>query len=229
MYKVLITTSWTGSRLWDMTKETNKSLLPLGDKLIISHLIDSYPVDVPIVLTVGYFGQQVIDETKKLYPNRDITFVTIDKYEWPWSSLAYSMLQAKEYLQCPFVFHACDTITKDKIPSVDYNRAFGYKCTDSTHYHTFSVKWEYIKTFNMTKWAIDFDYAHVGLVGIYDYKSFWEELEATYKADSNNWWLFDASARSVMIKKGIKFKYFIMNSRLDTGNLEALAYAQRHI
>jgi NDP-sugar pyrophosphorylase family protein len=64
-----------------MTKNTNKSLLPLGDKLILSHLIDSYPIDVPIVITVGYFGQKVIEETKKIYPNRDITFVTIDKYE----------------------------------------------------------------------------------------------------------------------------------------------------
>lgn len=229
MYKVLITTSGTGSRLWDMTKETNKSLLPLGDKLIISHLIDSYPIDVPIVLTVGYFGQKVVEETKKLYPDRDITFVTIDKYEWLGSSLAYSMLQAKDHLKCPFVFHACDTIIKTKIPAVEYNRVIGYNFPDSTQYTTFNVEWEYIKNYNKWKWAKEFDYVHIGLVGIHDYQEFWEELSNLYKADTNNGSLNDVVALSAMIDKWIKFKYLVINDRLDTGNVEALAHAQKNI
>lgn len=228
-YKVLITTSGTGSRLWDLTKETNKSLLPLGDKLILCHLIDSYPVDVPIVLTVGYFGQKVIDETKKLYPNRDITFVTIDKYEWPGSSLAYSMLQAKDQLQCPFIFHACDTITKFKIPAVDYNRVIGYDYPDSTQYTTFNVEWDYVKNYNKWKWAKEFDYVHIGLAWIHDYKDFWKELWDLYETDPNNWSLNDVVALSAMIDKWIQFKYFAINDRLDTGNLEALDYAKKHI
>ena len=48
-YKVLITTSGIGSRLGDLTDFTNKSLVRIGDKPAISHIIDMYPVDTNFV------------------------------------------------------------------------------------------------------------------------------------------------------------------------------------
>ena len=42
-YKVLLTTSGLGSRLGNLTKFTNKSLVRVGDKPAISHIIESYP------------------------------------------------------------------------------------------------------------------------------------------------------------------------------------------
>jgi dTDP-glucose pyrophosphorylase len=38
-YKVLLTTSGLGSRLGNLTKFTNKSLVRIGDKPVISHII----------------------------------------------------------------------------------------------------------------------------------------------------------------------------------------------
>ena len=46
--RVLITTSGTGSRLENLTKNTNKSLLQVGDKYAICHIIDNYPDDTEL-------------------------------------------------------------------------------------------------------------------------------------------------------------------------------------
>ena len=56
-YKVLLTTSGLGSRLGNLTKFTNKSLVRVGDKPVISHIIESYPDDVEFVVTLGQIGR----------------------------------------------------------------------------------------------------------------------------------------------------------------------------
>ena len=50
-YKVLLTTSGLGSRLGNLTKFTNKSLVRIGDKPVLSHIIESYPNDVEFIIT----------------------------------------------------------------------------------------------------------------------------------------------------------------------------------
>ena len=40
--KVIITTSGIGSRLGDLTKYTNKSLMKVGDKFAIDYIFDLY-------------------------------------------------------------------------------------------------------------------------------------------------------------------------------------------
>ena len=44
-YKVLITTSGIGSRLGNLTNFTNKSLVRIGEKPAISHVIEHYPLN----------------------------------------------------------------------------------------------------------------------------------------------------------------------------------------
>ena len=109
-YKVLITTSGIGSRLGNLTKYTNKSLVRVGKKPTLSYIIESYPEDIEIVITLGYFGDYVKQFVELAYPKRKITFVEVDKYCGDGSSLAYSLLKAKEHLQCRFIFHSSDTI-----------------------------------------------------------------------------------------------------------------------
>src|SRR3989344_3448523 len=108
-YKVLITTSGLGQRLGELTKYTNKSLVRVGKKPALSYIIESYPKNIPIVMTVGVFGGQVRDFVRLAYPDRIIEFID-DQYDPELSSLGYSMLKARENLQCPFIYHACDTI-----------------------------------------------------------------------------------------------------------------------
>jgi len=68
-YRVLLTTSGIGSRLGTATKYTNKSLVTVGDRAAISQIIESYPDDIEIVITVGYFGDHVRDYVSLAYPN----------------------------------------------------------------------------------------------------------------------------------------------------------------
>ena len=58
---VCVTTSGTGSRLFEYTKYTNKSLVKVGDKYVINYIIDSYPNDTIFVVTLGYYGNLVKD------------------------------------------------------------------------------------------------------------------------------------------------------------------------
>ena len=125
-YKVLITTSGLGSRLGDLTKYTNKSLVRVGKKPTLSYIIEAYPDDVELVITVGHFGDHVRQFVKLAYPERKINFVDVDKYQGEGSSLGYSMLCAQNQLQCPFIFHAGDTTRI-------LNRAFGNKVKNRAH------------------------------------------------------------------------------------------------
>lgn len=109
-YKVLLTTSGLGSRLGNLTKFTNKSLVRVGDKPVISHIVETYPKDVEFVVTLGHYGSHVKQYLSIAHPDRKFQFVEIDSYMGEGSSLLYSMSLAEKYLRCPFIFHACDII-----------------------------------------------------------------------------------------------------------------------
>ena len=51
-HKVLITTSGIGSRLGKLTDFTNKSLVRIGDKPAISHIIEYYSEDTSFVISI---------------------------------------------------------------------------------------------------------------------------------------------------------------------------------
>jgi NDP-sugar pyrophosphorylase family protein len=97
MVRVLITTSGTGSRLGTLTTNTNKSLVQVGDKYAICHIIENYNDDAEFVITLGYYGNYVKDFLELAYPMKKIHYVYVDKYEGAGSSLGYSMLQARNY------------------------------------------------------------------------------------------------------------------------------------
>ena len=206
MYKVLITTSGIGSRLGELTKYTNKSLVRIGKKPTISYIIEKYDKNTPLVITVGYFAQHVIDFCKLAYPDRDITFVKVENYDGQGSSLCYSMLQAKKELQCPFIFHACDTIVDWKIEDPEkYNWVAGYKMNDSSQYASFVTQNGTVTEF-LGKGATDYDFIHIGLVGIRDFNSFWNNMQEAYDVNSDNSSLNDITGKEDLIsqKKGLK-------------------------
>lgn len=221
-YKVLITTSGIGSRLKELTKNTNKSLLKIGDKYAIDYIIQRYPKDIELVVTIGYLGQQVKEALEKEYPDRKFNFVWVDKFDGPGSSLGYSMLCAKNELQCPFVFHCCDTIVTDEIPAPDKNWTAGYKVENVKQYRTLNIKDGKVLKID-DKGVNNSNLAHIGLVGIKDYESFWRNLEKLYKADPNLEPLNDTFTINEMFAEGIEFNLWPVSSWYDTGNPEALA------
>jgi dTDP-glucose pyrophosphorylase len=225
--KVLITTSGVGSRLGDLTTYTNKSLVKLGDKPAISWIIESYPESTSFVVTLGHYGEHVADYLTISYPNKDIVFVDIDNYDGPGSSLAFSMLQARRYLDEPFIFNASDTIvTNFRKPDISGNWVGGYKGKTSANYTTFNRNGRKISTYNPKGWP-SFDLIHIGLVGIKDVDEFWKELQAVLE-NSNSDQLNDVSAIERMIKRGVSFSAVEFSEWLDIGNIDSLEKAREH-
>lgn len=227
-YKVLITTSGIGQRLGNLTKYTNKSLVRIGKKPAISYIIESYPEDIPFVITVGYFSQQVKDFIKLAYPKRKVEFIEVDKYEGSGSSLGYSMLKAKSKLQCPFIYHACDTIITEKVNPPTENWIGGYKGDDAGQYASWKILNNKVLSFS-DKGAIDFDYIHIGLVGIRDYQDFWRLLEKFYKENSNDGSLNDCRPIVGMLENKKQFKLVEFTKWFDIGNTAALHHARKEI
>jgi len=227
-YKVLLTASGIGQRLGDLTKYTNKSLVKIGKKPAISYIIERYPDDVEIIVTLGYFGNQVKEFLTLAYPEKKFNFINVDKYEGYGSSLLYSMLCAKDELQCPFIFHACDSIILDEpIPSLEDNWLGGYNKTDSAQYRTFNIENEFVKKIN-EKGEMSYDFEYIGVCGIKDFDLFWKTAEKIYFNYSEDSSLSDCHIFKFMIKK-IIFKYYIFNSWLDIGNIYSLKKAREFI
>lgn len=227
-YKVLITTSGTGSRLGEFTKYTNKALIRLGKKPVISYIIESYPKETAFVITLGHFGKQIKDFLKLVYKDRNFKFVEVDTYVGQGSSLGYSMLCALPYLHCPFIYHASDTIVIDQIPAPAVNWIGGYVGEGSSNYASFNVLNGKIQKI-LEKGILNPDYLHIGLVGINDYKKFWEKLKKLCEKNVYNQELGDIHVLNEMISDGVDFEIKEFTTWYDTGNVEPLRKAREQI
>lgn len=228
-FKVLITTSGIGSRLGDLTDFTNKCLVRISDKPAISHIIEKYPKNTKFVITLGHFGNQVKDFLEIAYPKYNFEFVEVDKYTGTGTSLAYSILQAKDYLQCPFIFNACDTILDDKpfaLEKIKENFCLGSKVEDSSQYSTLLIDKGRVLSIK-NKGEKDYDAAYIGICGIKDYKLFWDKLERAYSLQSSDTSLFDGTAINEMIPE-VKFKYIQTDKWFDMGNIGELEKTRKY-
>ena len=227
-YKVLITTSGVGSRLGSLTDHTNKCLVPIGRKNSLAYIIESYPLDVIFVITLGHFGDHVREFLQISYPDRFFEFVVVNNFKDQGSSLALSMLAAKNYLQQPFVFHASDTVIYlEEIPPPTNNWIFGFKSLEADNYATFDVEEHKVLSIH-EKGMTEFDFIHIGLIGIFNFSEFWSNLEEILK---NN--LFsnptDVNVIRNLIKKGIEFNSIETKNWLDIGNSSALLKAKEKL
>ena len=227
-YKVLITTSGLGSRLGNLTAYTNKSLVSLGDKPAISYIVENYPTEIPIVVTLGHHGNLVKEFLEIAYPERIFEFIHVDKYQGVGSSLAYSMLEASKSLQEPFIFHAGDTLVfNTSIPEPTNNWVFGAKAQEksASQYASFDVTSEKVMKFH-PKGMLDFDYLHVGLVGIHEYQLFWEELKRVYLLDPMNQAVGDLDALTLLVNSGVEFSCIEALNWQDVGSIDGLRKAR---
>lgn len=217
--KVIITTSGTGSRLGDFTKYTNKALVNIGNRYSIDLIIDKYKnlENIEFIVTLGYLGDLVKQYLTIAYPEKNITFVNIDKYEGNGSSLGYSLLQLKKYIQSPFYFHCCDCLV-DKIPSIDLNNnyLFLYNGKDSSSYASVNCSKELIININ-EKGEKNFDYLYIGLSYIKDHQLFFNILEELYKNKKS-----DTSLSDIHVYMKMKdLRYKLINEWYDTGNIKS--------
>jgi len=218
-YKVLLTTSGLGSRLGNLTKFTNKSLVRIGDKPVISHIIESYPQDIEFVVTLGHYGSHVHQYLTLAHSDRKIQYVEVDNYVGEGSSLLYSISLCEEYLQTPFIFHACDTILPNNyINDLDFssNWSIGGSGENSQSYRTINTVNGKIASIN-EKGEQNFDYVYVGVSGIKDYQQFWRICNDTLSTIKTS----DLSDCHV-IREMNNFNIVAIDDWYDIGNVDAL-------
>jgi CTP:phosphocholine cytidylyltransferase-like protein len=216
---VLIPTSGTGSRLQKATQYTNKSLVPVGDKLAICHIIELYPEDTTFVITLGHKGDLVREFVTLAYPTRTVHFVVVENFEGPGSSLGYSILHAKHLLQCPFVFHCCDTILTAP-PRLGGNVMYVADVSDPTSYVSIDVERESVTAVHMK--GGNGRYSYVGVSHIENYAEFWTAMESMEPSHS----LSDTHGLRAMVDNGIFMSYAIVDF-YDTGNIGSYAKTKK--
>ncbi|OGC92128.1 hypothetical protein A3D85_02045 [Candidatus Amesbacteria bacterium RIFCSPHIGHO2_02_FULL_47_9] len=225
-FRVLITTAGVGQKFGEITNYTNSALIRVGKKPALSYVIEAYPKDTELVISVGHFGDQIKDFVKLVYPDRKIIFTESKYWTTPKASLGASMYEARELLQQPFIFQAGDTLVDEKIPEPIVNWNGGYKGTDASKYRSFRVVGNSLQGIN-DKGSLDFDYLHIGLVGVHDYELFWKKLS----------WLLEKTKFGPVSDCDVigsmlyetKFSLQEFSSWLDVGDVESLGKAREKI
>ena len=116
-----MTTAGIGGRSEAIAQGLNKTLINLGDLPTFVRVISQFPETIPVVVVLGYQGQMVRDAISQTFPNRDISYVTVDVYEGDGSGLGRSILAAKDHLQCPFVFTPNDCFVDEVVHEINPN------------------------------------------------------------------------------------------------------------
>lgn len=222
-YRVCIPCAGTGSRLGELTRFVNKSLVSIANRPTLSHLIERFPTDTEFVIALGHKGELVREFLGLAYPDRVFLFSEVSPFEGPGSGLGLSLLACREHLQQPFVFLSCDTLVEEAIPApVENWMGFADK-QDISLYRT--VKVEGTRVSDICEKGDGHAPMHkpyIGLAAIRDYEEFWAAMA-------------DGGARAIeageafgmrsLLPAGITAHRFTW---YDTGNPEALERSREH-
>jgi choline kinase len=178
-YRVSILAAGRGSRFGIKSTYSHKALFRLGQKAVISHIIDLFPSQVTCVIALGHNGNLIQQYVKMFHPNRRFIFVSSLPFGRGYGP-GYSLGQCRHELEIPFYSFACDTVVGDFVLDeqtswVGYSRI---NQADAEHYCTLEVNPETqnVKRF-IDKKRSGTDKAWIGLAFIHDPPSFWKAME----------------------------------------------------
>jgi len=215
MSKVCILTAGKGNRLGKYTTRFNKALLPVGNKAVISHIIDSFSSDTQFVIAVGHEKEKVIEYIKNSYPNGSFVFAEVENYSGPGSGPGCSLYSCKEYLQEPFLYFACDTLIDFSLVKEPTENWIGISKTKTTEdFCTVAINGKKITRIDDKK-KVNNKHAFVGIGGVFDYELFWKHL----------WSDREEINGELQISNGLKglpnLNYIEFPKWHDTGNINA--------
>jgi choline kinase len=215
-YKVVIPTAGLGSRLKNLSKNINKSLVSIANKPSISYIIEKFPENIEFVIPLGYKKYTVRDFLRLAYPERKFTFVEVSPYEGHGSGLGLTLLSCKDHLQCAFIFCSNDTIVLENIPEPQFNW-MGYAELENQEQYR-SIRFENNRVIDIcSKGATGNVKPYIGLAGVCDYKIFWDSMDSGVSRGSIE--TGESYGMRALLRNGIKP---INYTWYDTGNLEAL-------
>lgn len=220
-YRVCIPTAGTGSRLGELTKLINKSLVGIANRPTLSHLIEQFPADAEFVIALGHKGHLVREFVELAYPDRRFFFAEVQPFEGPGSGLGLSLLACKAHLQQPFVFVSCDTLVTEDIPAPDRNWIGHSKVDDPSQYRTVDIQGGKVHGIcEKNEPGSESRHAYIGLAGIADHRAFWQAMESGGDLAVNTGEAYGLKALLSHEIEGWPFTWF------DTGNPPALAKAR---
>ena len=119
---IVIAAAGTGSRLEKYTRYFNKAMCTLGPKPVISYIIEKFTKKDEIIILLGYKGDLLKQVVKICYPDWNIKFVDVDKYEGEGSGPGYSLYCAKDLLQKPFIYWSNDTLIDEDVNVFNFSK-----------------------------------------------------------------------------------------------------------
>ncbi len=186
-YKVCILAAGKNTNV-SYARDFHISLLPVGTKSALTRIIEKFPLNVEIIIAVGYNSHLIKDFSDITFSNRKIRIVEIDNYSGPGSGPGRTLLACKSHLNCPFIFTAADTIVGDEIPIPNKNWIGISHVSDSTNYCVAEVEnsnvtkfYDKMETSILLKACKNYrtilNNAFIGIAGVLDYNVFWKEIE----------------------------------------------------
>jgi len=174
-----IVSSGKGTRMFHLTENINKALLPINGKAVISHIIDKVPKEYDIIVTLGYKADTLKEYCEAAHPERKITYVNVDDYNQPGNGPGTSLLRGKHLLNRPFYFSTVDCLISNDLPPIDGDW-IGVSPTSIPDIYSTAKLDEKLNVIDFKNKSKDgYDFAFIGLSAIYDYEKFWETLEKT--------------------------------------------------
>ena len=218
-YKVCILAAGVGSRMGEFCEHYNKVLIPVQGKPTICHIIEKFPENIEIVIAVGYKKEPLKEYLKTAYPKRKLTFVDIDPYQGEGSGPGYSLYSCHKELQCPFIHVAGDTLVKEEIPTVDSNWIGVARIENSERFCSLKLEGEKVLRID-DKVKCANKHAYIGLLGVYDYDAFWNQLATSDEVIAGESQV--STGINILLEKGLIAKTFTW---FDTGTPKSFNYA----
>jgi len=185
-YKLCILAAGKGTRNQSIDG-LHKCLLPVGNKPVISQILDRFPKNIPVIIATGWKSDQVKSYINKVHQDREISYVDIDNYDKPGAGPGYSLLACSQHLQEPFIFTAADTIIDDNFKdSLVNNWVGGSKVTEEESFRYCLMKTDDQNNFNGFYYGSGNAFCFTGIAGIFDYSSFWNSLKNSYKINGEH-------------------------------------------
>lgn len=176
---VVIPTVGLGTRLGDLTKNLNKSLIPLKNQPIITHIINRFSSETKFIIILGNFAEQVRTYLSIAHKDRHFIFHIVDDYLSNKSGPGYSLLSCAHLIDQPFWYIPCDTYFDETLPQLADDGIFVKKVPGdlSSEYTMFDLDHDNrIKDIKFKQKTLDSYTAFTGVMYIKNHKVFFDRI-----------------------------------------------------
>jgi choline kinase len=175
-YDVCILAAGMGTRVTAFNGQLHKALLPLGNRAVLSRIMQAFPDNTRFVIALGHRAEQIRDYLAMAHPDADVTFVTVENVDGPGSGPGTSLRCCRDQLPGAFVFTSCDTLIDGDIPPPDANWIGVQKAENPERWCTVECDDQGRVVRLHDKSPEGAPLAFVGIAGVSDAERFWAAL-----------------------------------------------------